>query len=89
MLVGVFDVRTHSDKDNVSMLEVLRQLAVVAHHAEIKRVNSLEIVCIKHVLSAGAGRRVLPEVRLEQGQNWTEHRETRRAERFATFFQPP
>lgn len=42
----------HADKHDVGMLKVLRQLAVVAHHAEIKRIDPLEVVSVEHVLCA-------------------------------------
>ena len=66
-----------------ALLQVLGQLAVVAHHGEVQGVDPLEIFRIEHVLGAGARRRALAEIGLEQGQHRAEHREARRAGRLA------
>ena len=53
-------------EDDVRVLQVLRQLPVVVHHAEVQGVDTLEIIRVQHVLCAGAGGGTLPQIRFEE-----------------------
>src|SRR5271169_153780 len=61
------------------MLQIFGRLTVVIDHAEVERIDPLEIVGVKHVLRAGSRRIVLPKVGLEQSQYGLEDRQARRA----------
>src|SRR5271168_3852207 len=61
------------------MLQIFGRLTVVIDHAEVERIDPLEIVGVKHVLRAGSRRIVLPEVGLKQRQYGLEDRQARRA----------
>ena len=63
---GGFGRPAHSHEHDIGMLEVLGQLAVVAHHAKVKRVDPLEIIGVEHVLRASPRRRVLTEIGLNK-----------------------
>ena len=78
----------HPEQNDVRMVEIFRRLTVIAHHAEIERVDPLEIIGVEHVLRAGARRGVLSEVGFEQRQDWSQDRQARRARCFAAFFKP-
>ena len=84
-----FGCAADADQNDIRVLQVLRQLAVVAHHAEVERVDALEIVGVEQVLRAGARRRILSKVRFEQGQDWSKDRKGWRARRLAAFLEPP
>ena len=60
----------HPQENDIGMLQIFRRLTVVADHAEVERIDPLEIVGVEHVLRAGSRRRVLPEVGFEQRQYW-------------------
>src|SRR5258707_9150404 len=61
------------------MLQIFGRLTVVIDDAEVERIDSLEIVGVKHVLRAGSRRIILPEVGFEQRQYRLEDRQARRA----------
>ncbi len=92
--VGEVDARrrlrraAHADEHDVGVLEIFRQLAVVAHHREIQGVDALEVVGVQHVLRAGARCRILPQVGFEQVQDRPQNAETRRPGVFAAFLEP-
>ena len=67
MLVGVFEVREMPIEDDVGLLDIVGQLAVVMLHGEVQRVDAAEIFRVEHMLRAdpAAGRRA--EIGLEDG----------------------
>jgi hypothetical protein len=65
------------------MLQIFGRLTVVIDHAEVERIDPLEIVGVKHVLRAGSRRVVLPEVGFEQRQYRLEDRQAGRARSLA------
>src|SRR5271166_5119804 len=78
----------HADQDNVSSVEVFRQLPVVAHHGEVERVDTLEIVGVEHVLRAGAWRRALSKIGLEKVEDRTEDGKAWRPRRLTALLEP-
>ena len=63
-------------------------LAVVMHHAEIERVDALEIFGVEHVLGADAVDGFRAEIRLEQPQNWPQHRHAGQSKLAALLLKP-
>src|SRR6185437_14885009 len=70
------------------MVKIFRRLAVVIDHAEVERVDPLEIVSVEHVLRTSPWLVILPKVRLEQNQYRLEDRQARRTRRLTAGLKP-
>ena len=78
----------HPDQDDIGILEIVGELAVVVHHGVVERVDPLEVFGIEDVLRADLMGRFGAEIGLEQPQHRPEDRQTGQAELAALVLQP-
>ncbi len=76
-----------ADQDDVGVVQILGQVAVVVQHGEIECLDAPEIVGIEHMLTADGGRCGRPEIGFEHLENRFQGEHTRHVEPLAALLQ--